>query len=251
MGLFSKIKGGLKKIGSAIRGAASQIVNVVKEVANRVFGVIDFLGTLIGIAPPKKLRLRFVILRDETGSSLASRSDVQPAIDRAQAIFKQELNTTIFPAGGKMVETYDPIPPASALDPKCGGGAWLGDFGEAGDFYSLNIATNMAAAPTGYATPVTAFIVRKVQGEKGCSLGPLTNYVTLDLDGISTISSNTGDDVNTVIGRLWLAHEIAHSCGLWHVGDRSNLMHADAEDGVKLGRFQKAVARNSRHVTFL
>lgn len=245
MGFFSKV-------GSAIRGGLRQIVDVVKEIANRIFGIVDLLASLIGILLPKKLRLRVVILRDETGSFLATAEDVEPAIERAKAIFKTELNTTIVAAGGKMVERVDPMPPTAALNPGCGFDAWKDDFGDAGDFYSLHIATNLSAAPTGYATPVTAFIVRNVRGKKGCSLGPLTNYVTLDLDGIDTITVGGGDDdVSATIGRLWLAHEIAHSCGLWHVKKKANLMHPTAEDGVDLRNWQKAIARNSRHISFL
>ena len=92
MGLFSNIKNGVKKIGSAIRGGLSQIVNVAKEIVNRVFGVFDFLANLIGILLPKKLRLRVVILRNEGGSFLATAENVEPAIERAKAIFKAELN---------------------------------------------------------------------------------------------------------------------------------------------------------------
>ncbi len=252
MGLFSEIKSGFKKIGSAIRGGLSQIVNVVKEVVNRLFGIVDLLANLVGILLPKKLRLRLVILRDEGGSFLATAEDVGPAIERAKAIFKAELNTTIVAAGGTLIERVDPIPPTAALDPGCDSDAWTDDFGDAGDFYSLHIATNLAAAPTGYATPVTAFIVRNVRGKKGCSLGLLTNYVTLDLDGIDTITvGSSDDDVSATIGSLWLAHEIAHSCGLWHVKKKANLMHPTAEDGVNLRNWQKAIARNSRHISFL
>lgn len=252
MGLFSSIKKGFKKVVSAVRGGISQIVNIAKEALNRVFGILDVFGTLIGLELPKKLRLRVVILRNEAGSYLAPSADVEPAIERARAIFKSELITKIIAAGGKLVERIDPIPPATALDPGCGGDAWLGDFGEAGDFYSLYTATNMAAALTGYATPVTAFIVHNVRGEKGCSLGPLTDYVTLNLDGIKTISvESPGDDVSATIGSLWLAHEIAHSCGLWHSKQKANLMHPSSEDGTTLKRWQKALARNSRHISFL
>lgn len=252
MGFFSKFKNGLKKIGSAIRGGLGQIVNLAKEAGNRIFGIVDFFANLFGILLPKKLRLRVVILRDGTGSFLATAKDVEPAIERAKDIFKAELNTKIVAAGGKMLERVDAIPPKAALDPICNFGTWKADFGDAGDFYSLHIATNLSAAPTGYASPVTAFIVRNVINKKGCSLGPLTNYVTLDLDGIKTIIVGiNGDDVSATIGSIWLAHEIAHSCGLWHVKKKANLMHPSAEDGVNLRNWQKAIARDSRHISFL
>lgn len=251
MGLFSGIKDAIKKVGQAIRGALDQALNIAKEALNRAFGALDFIGTLLGLIPKKKLRLRVVILRDGDGTPLTDAADVQPTIDRAREIFKQELNTDITAAGGILIEHVDAIPPSAALNPGCGSGAWGDHYGEAGDFYSLHIATNAAAAPTGYATPVTAFIVCNVRGEKGCSLGPLTNYITLDLDGIALENSNPDDDVSVLNGAKWLAHEIGHSCGLWHAGGSSNLMDPEHAGGVKLRRWQKAIARNSRHITFL
>lgn len=252
MGLLSKVKKGLKKVGNAIRGGASQLINIIKSAASRLFGIVDFLANLIGIILPKKLRLRVVILQDETGSYLATVAEVEPAIERAKAIFKKELNTKIVASGGTMVSRANEIPPSTALEPGCGGDAWKEDFGDAGDFFARHSETNAAAFLTGYASPVTAFIVRNVRGKLGCSLGPLTNYVTLDLDGIATITIGApGDDVSATIGTSWLAHEIAHSCSLWHVKKKINLMHESEESGVNLRKWQKAIARNSRHISFL
>ena len=237
-------------IFSAIRSGLSQIVNVVKEGVNRILGIPDFLGNLIGITPRKKLRLRIVILRDENGASLATPDDLALVVERTKAIFKQRFNTNIVPAGGVLIETYDPIPPFEALNPKCDFDGWLGDFGAAGDFYSLKIATNLAAAPTGYATPITVFIVKDVVGKKGCSLGPLTNYVVYDISGLTAGPGNPDDDVDIPRGQLWLAHELAHSCGLWHSSQKKNLMHKSSDTGTDVRRWEVAIARNSRHVTF-
>ena len=40
MGFFSKVKSGLKKIGSAIRGGVSQFINLVKEYQDKVVATI-------------------------------------------------------------------------------------------------------------------------------------------------------------------------------------------------------------------
>lgn len=237
-------------IFSAIRGAVRQVVNTVKEAVNRVIGLPDFVGNLIGIVPRKKLRLRIVILRDEDGSALASPADLDLVVQRTKAIFDERFNTRIVASGGVLIETYDPIPPPEALEPRCDFDGWLQDFSAAGDFYSLKIATNLAAAPTGYATPITVFIVKDVQGKKGCSLGPLTNYVTYDVSGLTPAPPNPNDDVNVPEGQLWLAHELAHACGLWHSRQKKNLMHKSADTGTEVRRWEVAIARNSRHVTF-
>ncbi|HEU5169515.1 MAG TPA: hypothetical protein VFU46_03195, partial [Gemmatimonadales bacterium] len=72
------------------------------------------------------------------------------------------------------------------------------------------------------------FVVRDVMGKKGCSLGPLTDYATLDPDGVK--SGNT------------LAHELGHACGLWHSCSKSNLMwkNSDRSDGVATPRRRRA-----------
>lgn len=238
-------------IFSAIRSGLSQIVNIAKEGVNRILGVPDFIGNLIGIVPRKKLRLRVVILRDENGGTLATPDDLDLVFQRTKAIFKQRFNTKVVPAGGILIETYDPIPPFEALNPKCDVDGWLDDFGTAGDFYSLKIATNLAAAPTGYAMPITVFIVKNVVDKTGCSFGPLTDHVVYDTNGLTAAPGNPNDDVDVPRGQLWLAHELAHSCGLWHSSQKKNLMHKSSDTGTDVRRWEIAIARNSRHITFL
>lgn len=50
--------------------------------------------------------------------------------------------------------------------------------------------------------------------------------------------------------RTALAHEVGHTCSLWHSGTQSNLMFhtAPAGDGAKW--FQKNLLRSSRHVQY-
>jgi hypothetical protein len=81
------------------------------------------------------------------------------------------------------------------------------------------------------------FVVRDVVGKCGCSLGPLGDYVTVDRDGLGGT-------------RRILAHELGHSCGLRHVGGEGNLMRP-RNPGERLTRWQRAVLRSSRHVTYL
>ena len=152
------------------------------------------------------------------------------------------------PADGVFVETLGHAAPTAALEVGCGTDAWLEEFGEAGDLFGRRTARNISGILTGYAAPVTAFIVRDVEDVKGCSLGPLTDYVTLGLDGLE--NSDPGDDVAPP--SKWLAHEIAHACGLWHDSyGNSNLINPDEGSGIELTRFQRSVLRNSRHVTYL
>jgi hypothetical protein len=47
-----------------------------------------------------------------------------------------------------------------------------------------------------------------------------------------------------------LAHEIGHSCSLWHSGTQSNLMWSDSNRGDGAKWFQKNLLRSSRHVMY-
>lgn len=80
--------------------------------------------------------------------------------------------------------------------------------------------------------PVYLFVIQQVKGMSGCSLGPLADYVVVGAD----------------CGGMTMAHEIAHACGLWHVGHEANLMkHIHSADG--LSRLQAVLLSTSEHVT--
>lgn len=248
MGFFSSVTSGLKKVGRAVGSAIGQAIDVAKTIGNRLVGLIDFGLGYIGILPAKKLRLRIVILHDETNSPLATPNDVSSTLEFAKSIFKNQANVNIIAADGVFVETLGHAAPTAALDVGCGFDAWKEEMGEAGDLFGRRTARSMSGILTGYAAPVTAFIVRDVRDVKGCSLGPLTDYVTLGLDGLS--NSNPNDDVSPP--SKWLAHEVAHACGLWHGSyGSSNLINPDEGSGIELTRFQRNMLRNSRHVTYL
>jgi hypothetical protein len=98
---------------------------------------------------------------------------------------------------------------------------------------------------TGIGAPVYAFAVRTfTDGKRGCSLGLLGDYVTVNF--------NPTDDPKMTT----LAHEVAHACGLnplpvhTHSDDPNNLMWPYAPHQPNLDQFQVAWLRASRHVTF-
>ncbi|MFZ0549130.1 MAG: hypothetical protein WAM60_27025, partial [Candidatus Promineifilaceae bacterium] len=128
--------------------------------------------------------------------------------------------------------------PGPNLMPSCGRRAVWNDLWTTGTYFenTTNIRCHESAWQRliGYAAPVIVFIVNEVEGgDIGCSLGPFTDYVTIE--GQKPIC---------------IAHEIAHACGLWHVKDRENLANHFC-GARKLEFWQKALVRSSRHVTYL
>lgn len=125
----------------------------------------------------------------------------------------------------------------SAISGKKSGGALFNEFGEAGEYFAKNTA-GWGWLRMNFQFPITIFIVRDITGKIGCSLGPLTDYVTLSVKGVASKST--------------MAHELGHCCGLLHRNDTiDNLMYPDkTRTDNKITGWQKYVVRTSRHCTF-
>lgn len=218
-------------------GTVAQSLNVLKETVQRTLALPDLLVYMAGIKPYKTLRVRVVVLRDEAGQALATAEEVIPSLDEAKQIFAEQAHVRLLPAG-QVVVTIDGPAPKAALDVHCNDGAWQEDFGEAGTYFRRHAPSKNGVQKAGYGAPVTVFIVRDISDKGGCSLGPLADYVTLEA---------------RMLGRArhrLLAHEVGHACGLWHSKVKANLMFPRGP-GVALTRWQAAILRGSRHVTFL
>ena len=216
-------------------GTLTQGANILKETVNRVPGLFEVAANLMGIKPFKQLKVRVVILRDETGKPLATPAEVIPSLEESERILALQANVRLT-AAEPLIATVAAPSPTRALDVHCDDGAWQEDFDEAGAYFREQVAAT--GHPLGYGAPVTVFIVRDISNKGGCSLGPLTDYVTLEAKMLDRARH-----------RL-LAHEVAHACGLWHSEDRANLMYPKGP-GAALTRTQSAILRNSRHVTLL
>lgn len=216
-------------------GLLWEVFNLLKEVANRLIKLPEFLLTLVGVRFGKRLRLRVVVLRDERGLPLASDAEVRPAYEEAQRILARMAGVAVEPAGWRVV-TAPHAAPKAALDVRCTDGAWRDDLGQAGAFFRSLMATTMAGTLTGYGQPVTVFIVRSMTTHNGCSLGAAADYVTVEAKSLRT-------------ARRLLAHEVAHACGLWHTKRPNNLMLPKGP-GEEMTHLQAAVLRSSRHVTY-
>jgi hypothetical protein len=250
-----------ESVTDAASGFFSELGNFFYELINRGIGVVDFVLTFFGIMLPKRVRLRIVILRDERGRAIiaderlpeSQRAAQQKQLDDAIAVirkcFKDQLNTKVRAAGGTLIETLKFPAPRSALYVKCGAGAWGEDYQDAGRYFRSNMVANNSHYLLGYGAAITIFVVEDIEDKIGCSLGPLTDYVLVDREGLQTTRDAPEPRPTTPM------HEIGHSCGLWHrwpaVLHTGNLMKSDVPRGITLELYQRAIVRNSRHVTFL
>lgn len=241
-------------------GFFSEFGNLIYELVNRVIGIVDLVLTFFGIMLPKKVRLRIVILRNERGRAViaddrlpeSQRVMEQQLLDDAIAVirkcFKEQLNTTVKAAGGILVETLKWPAPRSALYVESGTGAWGEDYQEAGSYFRSNMVRNNSHYLLGYGAAITIFVVEDIDIKIGHSLGPLTDYTIVDRSGMQSSPGAPEPRPTTPM------HEIGHACGIWHpwpdVLHTGNLMKKGIPRGITLELYQRAIVRNSRHVTF-
>jgi hypothetical protein len=216
----------------------AQGANVLREAGNRVAGLPELLGTIAGARRPKKLRVAVLILRDEAGSPVATEAEVRPALDEAQRVLRAAAAVELVAAVDPHVTTLAGKAPAEALDAPCAEGSFQAELGPGGAYFRAEaVRDGPAALVTGSGAPVTVFVVRNVVGRAGCSLGPLTDYVTIDRGALTKRLLRV------------LAHELGHACGLPHSSAEENLMFPRVP-GERLAPWQAAVFRSSRHVTY-
>ena len=235
-------------IGRLIRWIWDVIVEIVWIIA----GIWDTVLGVIGVRPEKKLRVCVVMLNDERGRELADRATIVPALQAADDIYREEANVRIIPSGpfnytsgfaGASQPSADWIvgtgrgPSGSGvLDVECDTPALGEDLSATGSNFEILAATSCFYGNwrrvVGYGAPIVVFLVRDVKGKLGCSIGPLSDYVVAEAGN-----------------PICIAHEIGHSCDLWHVDISDNLMNPACGQR-KLKWWQITILRSSRHVTY-
>lgn len=237
MGFWSSLKNKIKKVVKKVWRVVKAVVRVVVRIVTTIIGaVLGIFDLLLGFLtwPPKKLRLQIFILSDQNGP-LVNPGDLTPAIDYARNTLKDRFNVKLLPYSKNMIEIIKEPAPNAALVVSCDSDALKEEFGQAGEFFANHLA-GWNAIPISLTFPITAFVVSDIKGKIGCSLGPLSDYLTISPSGVKSDST--------------LAHEIGHSCSLWHSGSQSNLMWPNSNRGNQVKWFQKNLFRSSRHVMY-
>jgi hypothetical protein len=234
---------------NAINAAVRLVVRVFATIWGVAVGLPDLvLGFLCW--PEKKLRIQVFILSDQTGP-VATEADLQAPIDYARNTFKQRFNVKLLPYGSQMVQIIKNPAPGAAMNPHAGFGALLDEYGEPGEFFAQHVA-GWNGTPVSGTFPISVFVVADVGGDEygGCSLGPLTDYVTIDTSAVKASGGEFGSPV-TPAHISTLAHEVGHACNLPHWSwDQANLMYPHPDRGNDAHPLQKNLFRSSRHVLY-
>ncbi len=233
-----------------IRRAIVQSLSAAGKTAFHVLRslvTLDAFNVYLGQLRTREMRVDVIVLADESGPLLAEEdmgvwARLNEAIDEARRIFREQVNVVIQPeTNSEMIQVITSAAPAFALDVGCNSRAYREGLSDAGEYFESNSGRGRRVGFLGRGAPITVFVVRSIEGKSGCSLGPLADYVTVDVDVFGDRRGARGQPLWTV------AHELGHACNLWHHGD--TLMRP-GPGGRKdyLKNWQKALFRASGHI---
>jgi hypothetical protein len=242
MGWFSSVVNAVTGVAKAVVNVVKTIVRtVVKIVIDIVYRIIDGVLAIFNIQ--KRMRIQVMILRDENGVPVIPENDPDliAAVESIKTTFKDKCNVKVTSYGKPAIQVISKPAPATALDTDCqGSSSFWREFGKAGNYFTGQIA-GWNVIPISLRFPITIFVVRAINGKIGCSLGILTDYVTVDPTGARSQSHA-------------ISHEMGHCCGLapfnLHDSSMKNLMYKSVPRGNDLSGWQRFWVRGSRHCTF-
>jgi hypothetical protein len=223
-----------------IGGIIRTILNWVTEIIWRLVGLLDFLGSLVGIRLRKKMYFG-VIVPSVDGRSIVTDSDIQRQVDAAVDFYDRTCNINLIFTG---ICHTDISPPDGGLTVGCDAGGFFNDWWLAGSYFEFASATckftDGFRRVIGLGAEIIVFIVQDVTpaNTNGCSFASTHNYVVIE--------AKPTDQAFVA------AHEMGHACWLPHVGDPANLMNpiTPAADPI-LTTVQIALVRWSKHCVYI
>ena len=223
-----------------IGGIIRTILNWVTEIIWRIVGLVDFLGSLVGIRLRKKMYFG-VVVPSVKGAPIVPDADIQRQVDAAVTFYDQTCNINMIFTG--ICHTDIPAPDGG-LTVGCDAGGFFGDWWLAGSYFEFSAATckftDSFRRVIGLGAEIIVFIVQDVTpaNTNGCSFASTHNYVVIE--------AKPGDQAFVA------AHEIGHACWLPHDSDPANLMNpiTPAANPV-LTNVQVALVRWSKHCVYI
>jgi hypothetical protein len=214
-------------------------LNWVTEIIWRLVGLLDFIGSLIGIRLRKKMYFG-VIVPSVDGRRIVGDADIQRQVDAAVAFYDQTCNINLIFTG---ICHTDIAPPDGALTVGCDAGGFFGDWWIAGSYFELASATckftDSFRRVIGLGAEIIVHIVKDVTPDNtnGCSFASTHNYVVIE--------AKPTDQAFVA------AHEMGHACWLGHDSDTANLMNPTTPvANPVLTNVQIALVRWSKHCVY-
>ncbi len=221
-----------------IGGIIRTILNWVTEIIWRIVGFVDFLASLAGVRPRKKMYVGVIV---PPITPIASDFEIQRQVDAVVDFYDRTCNINVIFTG---ICHSNISPPNSSLTVACDAGGFFSDWWITGSYMEFASATckykDNFRRVIGLGSEIIIFIVQDVTpaNTNGCSFGSTNNWVVVE--------ANPTDQAFVA------AHEIGHACLLPHDGDPANLMAATVPTtNPTLTNLQIAVVRWSKHVVYL
>lgn len=231
--MWGWIKNTAKKIGRGVSGFLGLLGQGIGWIIFRFLGIPELIISLLGFKPRKKLRLKVLILHDANHKPVASVSEVEALVDDTKRAFRREANIRIrkLATSDDLVSVHTSGSPDYVLTPSCVLRGYKNAFTRVGRWFRKESSTYTVH------NAIVVFVVPDVRDKGGCFLA-LHSYGYIDRRAFTV--------------NLLLAHEIGHGLDLIkHRKNPKNLMHRQGDVRTrKLTRWQRAVIRSSRHVTY-
>lgn len=227
-----------------IGGIIRTILNWVTEIIWRLVGLVDFLASLAGIRPRKKMYFG-VVVPSVGGTAIATDADIMNQVNATIAFYDATCNINMIFTG---ICHTDVDPPDGGLTVACDAEGFFNDWWLAGSYFEFASATCKFAdgfrRVIGYGAEIVVFVVNNVTPDGGgtntvgCSFGSTHNYVVVE--------------ARPGVPNLLAAHEIGHACWLPHDGNPNNLMTGGAIPATAtLTNLQIATVRASKHCVYI